>query len=244
MTNFLSGVPIFYINLDKDVDRKKYIENHFKKNNIHKYFRVSAIDGNDINNVANLSNSEFGCTLSHLSALQSFLKTDFDFAMICEDDIDLSNIKKIGFNFYDTLSMHNPTDYCLQLAVLTREENDINFNIHERGFYDFSTAGYIVNREYATKLIKQYGDDNTFYYFNKRVVVDPRGGEIVSRPVADELVYNSCKTMSLPIFTLNDISPTINTTSENIKQLKTSILKHTKYWEKFKTINIKIFMVQ
>lgn len=242
--NFLSNVPVFYINLDKHHDRRLYMENHLRENNIEKYFRVQGIVGSDVGNHTNLSSSEFGCTLSHIKALKCFLETDYEFALICEDDVDLSNIKKINFNFYTTLSIYNPKEYCLQLAVLTREENQINFLIHDRDFYDFSTAAYIVNRKYAEKIVLQYGNDNTFSSFIFRSVVDPRGGVIESRPVADELIYNSCRTRSLPIFTLKDTEPTINVSSENIRQLKESIYKHQSYWKGFKNIPIEVFKAQ
>lgn len=244
MINFLSNVPVFYINLDRDQSRRLYIEKHLKENSIEKYFRVEGIVGNTVDNYTSLSSSELGCTLSHIKALKHFLETEYDFALICEDDVDLSNIKKINFNFYTTLDIHNPEEYCLQVAVLTREEGSINFLMHSRDFYDFSTAAYIVNRNYAKKIVLQYDNDKTFSSFICRHIPDPRGGFIISRPVADELVYNSCQTMSLPIFTIKDTDPTVNTSDENIRQLKQSINKHSLHWKQFSHIPIEVFIIK
>ena len=77
------NIPILYINLDRSIDRKKYMETELKKisNN---YSRIKAIDGKKIININegiidnvkykneydNLSKSELGCLLSHLKALK------------------------------------------------------------------------------------------------------------------------------------------------------------------------------
>lgn len=243
MSVFFDRLPVFYINLDEHQDRKKYIEYHFQENKIENYFRVPGINGKEVENKSNLSDSENGCTLSHLKALSLFLETDYNFALICEDDVDLSNSENIDFSFYETLNTHNEEYYCLQLAVIAREEMPVNFLIHRRVFWDFSTAAYIVNRAYASKLIDLYKDDLTFNNFLSRNIYDPRGGIIQSRPVADELVYNSCNTLSLPIFCFKDFEPFVSTTDENKNQVKKSIDQFNYYWSNNKKIDLTIFSV-
>jgi GR25 family glycosyltransferase involved in LPS biosynthesis len=239
---FFNNLPVFYINLQIHKTRKAYIEEHFFQHNVLNVFRVDGVDGTALLNNTDLSGSELGCTLSHIKALQMFLNTDYDFAMICEDDVDISNVKKFEFNFYETLEYYNSEDYCLQLTISSREEVPINFLIHPRTFWDFSTTAYIVNRKYAKKIVDLYKNNN-FDSFIKRQVYDPRGGIIISRPVADELIYNSCKTMSLPLFSFKDVEASVSTADENKRQLKKSIEQFNFHWKNFDKIFIENFRV-
>lgn len=239
---FFNDLPVFYINLKIHETRKDYIEKHFFQNNVVNVFRVEGVDGKALQNNTSLSGSELGCTLSHIKALQMFLKTSYDFAMVCEDDLDISNVKKIKFSFYQTLKYYNAEDYCLQLTVSSREEIPINFLMHTRTFWDFSTTSYIVNRKYAKKIVDLYKNNN-LDSFVKRQVYDPRGGIITSRPVADELIYNSCKTMSFPLFSFKDIEASVSITDENKKQLKKSIEQFKFHWKKFDQVFIENFKV-
>ena len=63
-------------------------------------------------------------------------------------------------------------------------------NIHNRFVNDFSTACYIITRHHATKLIKNHIRGDKYKLDNG---VKPRA-------VADDLIYNSGLTFSIPIF--------------------------------------------
>ena len=43
-----NDIKFYYINLDRRTDRRKYMENMFKKSNIYNYKRISAIDGKSL----------------------------------------------------------------------------------------------------------------------------------------------------------------------------------------------------
>lgn len=236
---FLDDIMVFYINLESNKKRKLYIENHFKDNKIKQYKRVNAIKVDKVESLFHLSLSELGCTLSHIFALKLFLETNQEFAMICEDDINLSNIKKIDFNFYETLKFYNPKYYCLQLTVSTREEMNINFDLHDKTFWDFSTVGYIVNKSYAELIVKKY--ENGLQAFNNKVIDDNRGGKIVTRPVADELVYSETLTKTIPIFCFVPGESSINYDDESSRQVLHSINQFNAKWNNVEKISIDIF---
>lgn len=80
----------YYINLDKSVERKEYMEEMFKKQNI-KCERFSAIDGNNYSHLCqnlNISIGALGCKLSHLELLKKVKKNGW--TIIFEDDINLN----------------------------------------------------------------------------------------------------------------------------------------------------------
>jgi len=94
--------PIFYINMEKNTSRRKYMESQLEKIS-KKYYRVNAFNGyeienkeNDIvdntefiNSYKNMSKPEIGCTVSHILAIKTAYQQGFEIAMICEDDIFL-----------------------------------------------------------------------------------------------------------------------------------------------------------
>ena len=241
MSIFFKNLPVYYINLDERTDRKEYVENHFKENNIDKFIRVSGINGHQENYLPHiLDNPNFGCTASHIKAMQEFYNSDYEYAFICEDDINLSNLKKINFNFFETLIFFNPDLYCLQTTVLTREDLSINFKLHEREFWDFSTASYIINKKYAKSIIDSYIKEDKIFLDNypSRNIVDYRGGNIITTPVADELVYSLCKTYSLPIFSFIYSKSSIQETNEFYRQIEKSINDFNEYWSKYDIIDL------
>ena len=107
------GFPILYINLDRSLDRKKHIEEQFKKYNIIDYKRISAIDGKNIknikegningikfkNNYKNTNKYELACTLSHLKTIEYAYENNFNEVLILEDDISL----ELSNYWHDTL---------------------------------------------------------------------------------------------------------------------------------------------
>lgn len=245
MSSFIENVDVYYINLKQDVDRKKSTEHDFLINNIKNFTRIEAVDGNKKQIFINsLSFSESGCVLSHLKAIEHFYKkSKKEFGIIFEDDIDISNIQKINFNFYDTLKYYSPDNYCLQLVSLTREDLDINFCFRERIFWDFSTAAYIINKKYAKNILKTYRMfNNNFENFKSKQIYDPRGGTVFTRPVADELVYSLAKTHIYPIFTIKNVESSINNDDEQSRQVLHSINLFKKKWHNYKTIEIEDFV--
>lgn len=79
----------YVINLDKDISRIPFvyttlIKFGFSPNYIH---RFSAVEGKSVKHSTNMSDAEFGCTLSHIRIWQTALKKNLDFVAVFEDDI-------------------------------------------------------------------------------------------------------------------------------------------------------------
>ena len=77
----LDGLPkVYWINLDSDVRRRRYMEDQFSYWGIDDHVRVSAYDGRDGNVQQflcgrypdNVTSSEIGCCMSHLKAIKDF----------------------------------------------------------------------------------------------------------------------------------------------------------------------------
>lgn len=195
----LEGLPsIYYINLDDQTDRREYMEGQFKYWGIENYTRISAHDGrgdNDLGEILKgkypdlMTSGEVGCITSHLKAMKHWLEnTDEDVLMVMEDDCDISTASHWGFKWRD-LVRELPYHWdVIQLAVINPGE--MHVKMHLRFVNDFSTACYMIRRSHAEKLVKAHCRGN-FYKLDQNVK---------PRAVADDLIYNSGVTLSIPIF--------------------------------------------
>ena len=172
--------PIYYINMDRDVNRKEFMENQLQvitKN----YHRIRGFNGYGITNpkkgivdgisfvnfYTDMTKPEIGCTLSHLLAVKAGYESDADVVMICEDDL-----------LFDTCSLSPPITEIvkgapddwelLQLVVIQNNLPKIYARL--KGFPDveyikrrhpdslfWSTACYLINRKGMNKIMNTVG---------------------------------------------------------------------------------------
>ena len=188
--------PIYYLNLDNQPERKEYMEDQFKYWEIEDYTRISAYDGreDDLGSILkgrypdNVTSGEVGCITSHLKAIKYWYETsDSPYAVIMEDDCNLDLVKYWNFTWDDFYS-RAPYDWdVIQLAIICT--GNIHVSLHKRFVNDFSTACYIITRHHAEKLIKHHIRGDKYKLDNG----------IKPRAVADDLVYNSGNTFSIPL---------------------------------------------
>lgn len=189
--------PIYYLNLDGQPERKEYMEEQFKYWEIDNYTRISAYDGreDDLSHIIrgrypdNMTTGEIGCTTSHLKAINHWYTTsDTPYAIIMEDDVDLQTVRFWDFTWAD-FSSKVPYDWdVIQLAIICT--GDLHIKLHKRFVNDFSTAAYMITRHHAEKLLKFHVKDGKYKLDQG---VKPRA-------VADDLIYNSGNTYSIPLF--------------------------------------------
>lgn len=189
--------PIYYLNLDDQPERQEYMEQQFKYWEVENYTRISAYDGrsDDLSDIIkgrypqDMTSSEIGCTTSHLKAIQHWYNTsDSPYAIIMEDDVDLQLVKFWNFTWMDFVAKL-PYDWdVIQLAIICT--GNLHVTLHKRFINDFSTAAYMITRHHAEKLIKLHTRDGKYK-------IDQG---VKPRAVADDLIYNSGNTFSIPVF--------------------------------------------
>ena len=227
--------PVYYINMDKDVDRRQFMERQIEKMpNVH-FTRITGFNGYAIENKRNdvikhdhaliefvnkydeMSKSEIGCTMSHLIAIKKAYKNGDEIAMICEDDI-----------LFDTCTLIKPISEMienapknweiLQLSSFTPKEIHEKSKNHPNTEYirnngkqrHYNTACYLINRngmETILKMTSSIHRDN-FFIINKNLNFPSSG-------TADIFIYELCVTYTiLPVpFTVDntDNDSTIHT---------------------------------
>ncbi len=188
--------PVYYINLDGQPERKEYMEEQFKYWEIENYTRISGYDGrdDDLSDIIKgrypemMTPGEIGCTTSHLKAIKEFYEnSDAPYAIIVEDDLDLQLVHNWCFTWKEFYSKI-PYDWdVVQLAIICT--GNLHISLHKRFVNDFSTAAYVISRHHAAKLVKLHCRGEKYKLDNG---VKPRA-------VADDLIYNSGNTFSVPV---------------------------------------------
>jgi len=193
----LKGIgPIYYLNLDGQPERKEYMESQFEYWEIENYTRISAYDGrdDDLSDIISgkypdlMTSGEIGCTTSHLKAIKYWYETsDSPYAIIMEDDCNLDLVKYWNFSWTDFYS-RIPYDWdVVQIAIICT--GDLHIKLHKRFVNDFSTACYLITRHHAEKLLRHH-------VRNEKYKLDQG---VKPRAVADDLIYNSGNTYSIPL---------------------------------------------
>jgi len=189
--------PIYYLNLDDQPERMEYMEDQMKYWEITNYTRISAYDGreDDLSDIIKgrypemMTSGEIGCITSHLKAIKHWMETsDSPYAIIMEDDVDLDPVRFWNFTWTDFASKV-PYDWdVIQLAIICT--GPLHVKLHKRFVNDFSTAAYMITRHHAEKLLKHHVRGDKYKLDNG----------VKPRPVADDLIYNSGNTFSIPLF--------------------------------------------
>jgi GR25 family glycosyltransferase involved in LPS biosynthesis len=177
-TNYLDGIDcIYWINLDRSTDRKRKMETLFKDPNFtgKPIQRISAIDGKTdtlhdkikMKNKRN-TNVEYACLISHLNTIKQFSETEYDTALIFEDDVTLE-FKPFWKKSLKKIINDAPNDWeIIQLCYITQQQltNEYTLNNYKKNRYGgiASMAAYIINNNAAKKFINETYDVNTKRY--------------------------------------------------------------------------------
>ncbi len=199
-----------WINLDKSVARRKYMESLLKWYGLQN-MRIKAVDGTNYLNPEvkrycmpnpKLSQAENACTCSHLLALQHFVtKMDDEKVIIFEDDVAFDFLNLIPFN-WSNFENNLPKDYdVIQLAISTNNivvDNTLIKTTPASKYY-CSTA-YLITRNAAIKILEKY--------FSRT-----RGKFLLSGHIyvtADAILADTGNTYSIPIFSYKTTDSTVH----------------------------------
>ena len=164
----------YWINMDKCIDRKEFMDNQFKQKNIDN-LRISAetpetiINYNIIRNDESITTTtpeEISCILSHLKAIEQGYDDGDSYFCILEDDLDFANIdfSKILCYVEEAQNKNNEKVEILQLYTsghpvviqLYNEHFLKNELIIKRAESYPGAVYYLLSREGARKILDKY----------------------------------------------------------------------------------------
>jgi glycosyl transferase family 25 len=175
----MNKIPIFIINLEKDINKKKYMSKLCQKHLLKCNF-TAAVDGKRLDNTElekvynqkctikkigrKLSAGEIGCALSHKKIYQKMVDENIEKAIVLEDDIVFDNrihdLLSLLDKFPDDwecvlLHYHRNNPFVKYYCVSLRNRINIGKGLKIVRFIDImhSTGAYIINTAGAAKLL-------------------------------------------------------------------------------------------
>jgi GR25 family glycosyltransferase involved in LPS biosynthesis len=142
---------VYYINLDYRVDRKQEFLEWIDKSGFPETHveRVSAIH--------TPGRGHIGCLLSHIRAIETFLKSDKDLCLVFEDDYMPLDSASYWENFEKLFASRKKFDIVmLSYNVLQSEKTDVYFL--QKVSQSYTSSGYLVTRTFAPKLLANFKD--------------------------------------------------------------------------------------
>ena len=142
----LNKIPVIYINLDSRQDRKEHVVKELKKIEVNEPERFKAIK---------LDNGALGCSMSHLKCLEIAKQREYNSVLICEDDIEFLNPELFLTQLNKFLDSQIRWDVVLIAGNNMLPYKSIN-DMCIQTYNCQTTTGYIVQKHYYDKLIKNY----------------------------------------------------------------------------------------
>ena len=220
----LDNLIIYWINMDKSIKRRKYMKQVLHDpvfKGIPKT-RIPAFDSEKQNVMDKLiitkksphmTPSTYGCLISHLDTIHTFSKSDYDFALIFEDDVSLREYKSFWNKPLDEIVRSSPPDWeILQLGFGLNDKNGLpkmEYTPMSIGNY-YQTVSYLISKAGAKRFIKEYYVDGKYKLYNNIC------------QEADNFIFNVLRTYTyqFPLFTNNNgLNSTIRVDKQNEKTL-------------------------
>ncbi len=200
---------IFYLNLDKREDRKKYIEKQLNLLGIKNFTRISADKFSA--ETFNLWKNKISCKITNdiprLSTLLNQLQTiidwyesnSSDYCIIAEDDVNFLTAKYWPFTWEYFFSKLPCNWDCVQLHVIG--EYFIPMGLSNGSKNNHSAACYLINRTFASKLKQMHYVDGKFKFYTN-YGYDQTWSEYHYQS-ADFVPYEVGVTYTFPLFITN-----------------------------------------
>lgn len=149
----MNDLIYYYINLEKRIDRKQHLINQFIKFNIDRYERINAIH-HIIGHI--------GCTLSHIVAIEKFIQSDYNYAIILEDDFEFIISTEQYYNLLEKLYSSNLEWNIVLLSANIMKSKPYN-DFLQTCIEAQTTSGYIVSKPFAKTLLQNYREGLDLY---------------------------------------------------------------------------------
>jgi GR25 family glycosyltransferase involved in LPS biosynthesis len=210
---------LYWINMDKSTERRDHMVEVLKDNifDTMNKKRISAVDGSEPDmenflqskienmNFEERSVKEYACALSHFNTILEFANSNYETALILEDDLSLE-YKKYWTKTVEEVIDGAPEDWeILQLCIILGKKHlrtknyGLQRNLYSKKYCP-SAAAYVINKKGAERFIKKtYKNDK--FVLNKNDI-----------HYADIYIFKNTKTYTYkyPLFTYTNNESTLH----------------------------------
>jgi hypothetical protein len=230
MNKFDNHSIINYINLEKSVDRRDFMENQFKAYGISKYRSFTTIPFEEYKDSCKLTGrfidsvDHHGTSITFLRCIKNWLdNTDEEYGIFIEDDTSFETCNYWSFTWSQFIDSLPQGWDIVQLIRINNWSDGRNpeLSCRSRNWDDWG-ATCMIKRDYANKLISSYMINNNEYF------LDIVGTNLM--PIVENLLfcqYGYC--LNVPLFIETDFSSTYNRGYDEIHEL--SKQKYKELWK-------------
>jgi GR25 family glycosyltransferase involved in LPS biosynthesis len=221
----IEDIPIYYINLNRSLDRKEKMEKILGDNNL-KYKRIEAIDGRDLNleeikknYLVNpkLNIFEIACALSHMKVIEEIINDGHEYALVFEDDCNFEYLKYKKEKLKDLIKSNNKWEI-IQLGSINNKKNFEIISNSQDKLIEINDAGahsYLINKKGAFKIMENFKN-------NKKI------------EVSEYLLFKTCNCYcTKPYFTYFNYKEVGSTIRENTKSAFTTQRLSKMWWDEY-----------
>jgi len=159
--NFFKLIPkLFYINLEKRTDRNGQFLSNFSD---HEKYNIERIDA-----FYEPQNGALGCLKSHIYTLKKAKGLEFEFILVCEDDLCIINMIKLNSvldRFFKEIKIWD-------VLLVAHGSTTILKNTYNRNFAKIvsaqTTSAYIIKKDYIDTLLNIYEESLKKYESSKK----------------------------------------------------------------------------
>ena len=252
--------PIYYINLDNSIQRRKNMENQFKQYNIRNTTKIKGVLGNTLKcklnvqekiddnlsfyyntkfNKKKMNKNEIGCTLSHIKAIKTAYDNGDMISIICEDDISFLLLSFSRIESVDDVIKSTYNDWeIISLSSVTGSNNEplTKKYIEYTTINFFCSSAYLISRKGMKSLLDKFIINNVIVLDEKyHINYDFRADYMIFVNLKSYVVYPQL------IYQLNDLndphsstihkSHTLKHNNDSITVINKHISKHRNYDE-------------
>ena len=208
MSKFPSNLPIVYINRDKDIGRREYMERQLESLGITNAVRFPAFSG-ELTQADPGFRTEINVTranvlraiASHLWAIRDLDFKDSPYALILEDDVYLSTCLNWDFTFDEFINGLPKGWDVIQLYLNPHKKRAPEYlNIRPYRPTHISTVAYLITKERAQEVVKEW--------FRVGVPDLTKATEKYAGVLTDHVIYTE-KSYGVNLFSTKDFVSTI-----------------------------------
>lgn len=244
------NLPVYYINLDKDINRNLFMVKQFKKYGV-KATRISAVYGKNFNsiqygdvygvkftNIYDLTFPELGCTLSHLVAIKTSFDNNDEIAVILEDDV---SIELMPFWYSDLPDiLKNVNADIIQLSNSSCNINNTKI-ISPYTLNCYGTFAYAIKRNGMKNILDKVYTNGTYNIANYNIdiknIKNTENNSVYNKydGRADRFLFKFfgiSEMINIPLFFTTNVKTTIHTSDINDELAITKSIESLKYYIK------------
>jgi hypothetical protein len=210
LKDFMCNIPVYIINLEDSIDRKKSVLNEFEGYNNIKF--IEAVDGRNYhkfkneydikyNSITNYSSSLIAVICSHIKAIKIAYENNLDKVCIFEDDVHNDLITSCDFTLDDICNLNEDWE-AIQLFGTSGNLDvlsSLHHNYKENGLrlikrdLDYAGTCYIINRKGMENLLNNYFSiDSTKTKIEiKNIIINPENSILgnINTYIINRLVF-------------------------------------------------------